>query len=201
MRTKDCSLALIASLQYLLPRQRVVFLLREVLDFPAAEVATMLGTSTAAVKSTLQRARARLQESAPAPDHIKLEPTEARVKELLDLYIEGFENADLAALEKALRTDASIELTGTLTWFSGRASCLRYLSHVIGSPRDWLMIPTLANGQPAAATYHKDSNGTYHALGVAVLTVTSAGISCITVFAGGPALVAKFGLPPIHSGP
>ena len=196
--SESLSLALIASLQYLLPRQRVVFLLREVLDFPAAEVATMLGTSTAAVKSTLQRARARLEEAAPSPDHIKLEPTGARAKELLGQYIAGFENADLIALEKALRTDASIELTGTRTWFSGRATCLRYLSHVIGSPGDWLMIPTLANGQPAAATYHNDGNGTYHALGAAVLTVTSAGIACITVFAGGPALVTKFGLPPTH---
>ena len=191
--SESLSLALIASLQYLLPRQRVVFLLREVLDFPAAEVATMLGTSPAAVKSTLQRARARLQ-AAPPPDHIKFEATGARVKELLDLYIEGFENADLTALEKALRTDASIELTGTRTWFSGRATCMRYLSHVIGSPGDWLMIPTFANGQPAAAAYHNDGNGTYHALGVAVLTATSTGIARITVFAGGPALVTKFGL-------
>jgi RNA polymerase sigma-70 factor, ECF subfamily len=188
-------LALIASLQYLPARQRAVLLLREVLGFSAAEVAAMLATSTAAVKSTLQRARARLDEVAPAPDSI-VEPTEPHARELLAHYIAGFENSDTAALEKALRTDAAIELVGTRTWFSGRVTCLRYLAHVIGSPGDWLMTPTLANGQPAAAAYYSDSDAAHRAFGAAVLTATPAGISRITVFAGGPALVAKFGLPP-----
>jgi NAD(P)-dependent dehydrogenase (short-subunit alcohol dehydrogenase family) len=44
-------LALIASPQYLPPRQRAVLVLRDVLEFPAAEVAVMLGTTTASVKS------------------------------------------------------------------------------------------------------------------------------------------------------
>jgi RNA polymerase sigma-70 factor, ECF subfamily len=187
-------LALIASLQYLPARQRAVLLLREVLGFPAAEVADMLGTSTAAVKSTLQRARARLEEVAPEPDHV-IEPTEPRARELLGQYIAGFENADIAALEKALRSDAAIEMIGTRTWFSGHATCLRYLAHVIGSPGDWLMIPAVANGQPAAVTYHRDAEAVYHAFGLALLTVAPAGITRITVFGGGPGLVAKFGLP------
>jgi hypothetical protein len=38
------------------------------------------------------------------------------------------------------------------------------------------------------------------ALGVAVLTATSAGVARITVFPGGPALVAGFGLPRTHPG-
>jgi RNA polymerase sigma-70 factor, ECF subfamily len=192
-------LALIASLQYLPARQRAVLLLREVLGFSANEVATMLGTSTAAVKSTLQRARARLDEVVPAQEGV-IEPTEPRARELLGQYIAGFENSDMTALEKALRTDAAIELVGTRTWFSGRATCLRYLTHVVGSPGTWLMTPTLANGQPAVAAYYHDADGTQHALGIGVLTVTPAGVTRITVFAGGPDLVATFGLPATHPG-
>ena len=95
-----------------------------------------------------------------------------------------------------MRTDAAIEMVGTRTWFSGRATCLRYLGHVIGSPGDWLMIPTLANGQPAAVAYYRDGDGTYQAFGLGLLTVTPAGIARITVFGGGPGLAARFGLPP-----
>jgi RNA polymerase sigma-70 factor, ECF subfamily len=192
-------LALVASLQYLPARQRAVFLLREALGFPAAEVAAMLGMSTAAVKSALQRARARLEDVASAPERL-IEPTDPAARVLLDLYIAGFENADTTALEKALRTDAAIEMVGTTTWFSGREACLRYLAQVIGAPGDWLMIPTLANGQPAAAAYYRDGSGTYHAFGLGVLTVAADGITRITVFGGGPDLVARFGLPRIHLG-
>jgi RNA polymerase sigma-70 factor, ECF subfamily len=180
-------LALIASLQYLPARQRAVLLLREVLGFPAAEVASMLGTSTPAVKSALQRARARLDEVSPAPERV-IEPTDPRARELLGQYIAGFENADTTALEKALRADASIEMVGTRTWFSGRETCLRYLAHVIGSPGDWRMVPTVANGQPAAIAHYRGG-----AFGLGVLTVTRAGISRITVFGGGPGLTARFG--------
>jgi RNA polymerase sigma-70 factor (ECF subfamily) len=163
-----------------------VLLLREVLRFPAAEVADMLGISTAAVKSTLQRARARLDEVAPAPERL-IEPTEPRARELLSQYIAGFENADITTLEKALRADAAIEMVGTRTWFSGRDTCLRYLAHVIGTPGDWRMTPALANGQPAAVARYRDSP-----FGLGVLTVTATGVSRITVFAGGPDLAARF---------
>jgi RNA polymerase sigma-70 factor (ECF subfamily) len=186
-------LALIASLQYLPGRQRATLILRDVLELPANAVAAMLDTTVPAVKSALQRARARLDAVDPGAQQIE-EPTEPRAQALLDLYIAGFENADMTALEQALRTDAAIEMVGTGTWFAGRATCLRYLARVIGTPGAWRMIATTANGQPAAAAYHRDDDGVHRAFGLGVLTVTSAGIARILVF-GEPDLVPKFGLP------
>jgi RNA polymerase sigma-70 factor, ECF subfamily len=108
------------------------------------------------------------------------------------------------AVDRHLIAVANLIATWTIdsarTWFSGKATCLRYLAHVIGSPGDWLMTPTLANGQPAAAAYYRDDDRTHQALGVAVLDATSTGVTRITVFPGGPALVARFGLPRTHPG-
>ncbi len=190
--------ALVASLQYLSARERATLILREVLSFPARDVATMLGTTVPAVKSALQRARARLDQADPAHQPID-ESVEPRARALLEDYIAGFENADTAALERALRADAAIELVGARTWFAGRATCLRYLTRVIGSSGDWRMVATSANRQPAAAAYRRDTDGVYRAFGLGVLTVTHAGIARIIVFAGDD-LVARCGLPLIHTG-
>jgi RNA polymerase sigma-70 factor, ECF subfamily len=179
-------LALVASLQHLPTQQRAVLLLREVLAFPAVDVAVMLGMSVAAVKSALQRARANIKDAAPTPDEIT-EPTEPRARELLEQYIAAFENADTAMLETALRHDAALEMVGSRTWFAGRATCVPYIStQVLGSPGDWRMVATTANCQPAAVAYHHGEP-----FGIAVLTTTQTGISRIMVF-GDPNLVAMF---------
>ncbi len=188
-------LALIASLQYLPPRQRAVLCLRDVLAFPATEVAVMLDITTASVKSALQRARARLGELALADGQIAA-PTAPRARALLDQYIAAFENADAAALERLLLEDATIEATPLRTWFAGRKTCIPFLrDRLLGSPGDWRMFATSANGQPAAAAYTRDQHGNYQPYGICVLTVTDAGIRRISSF-GDPRLVTVFGFRP-----
>jgi RNA polymerase sigma-70 factor (ECF subfamily) len=186
-------LALVATLQHLPAQQRAVLLLRDVLAFPAADVAAMLEISVAAVKSALQRARARMQDVAPSADEV-VEPTEPRARELLEKYMTAFENADTTLLEEALRHDAALELVGSRTWFAGRVTCLPYLAGVVGVPGDWQMVAIAANGQPAAAAYRRDEDGVLRAFGIAVLDVTATGIARIVVF-GDPGLVTLFGLP------
>jgi len=193
MSRESLRLALIASLQHLPAQQRAVLLLRDVLAFPAADVATMLDISVTAVKSALQRARARIQDIAPNADEV-IEPTEPRALELLDKYMSAFENADTTLLADALRHDAALEMVGSRTWFSGRATCLPYLAGVVGVQGDWRMVPIGANGQPAVAAYRRDDDGVRRAFGIAVLDVTATGIARIVVY-GDPGLVTLFGLP------
>jgi RNA polymerase sigma-70 factor (ECF subfamily) len=184
-------LALVAGLQYLPARQRAVLLLRDVLAFSAAEVAEMLDTTTAAVKSTLQRARARLDEASPRIEQVdRLRDPEERA--LLHRYIVAFEQADAAALERLLCDDATLEATPLRTWFAGRATCVPYLlARVLGSPGDWRMLPSRANGHPATVAYQRDEHGAYLPYGVVVLTPTHDGIAHIHAF-GEPGLVTRF---------
>ena len=189
----DLRLALVASLQYLPPRQRAVLLLRDVLKFPAADVAETLGTTTDGVKSTLARARARLAELSPSADTV-LEPNDAEARRQLERYVAAFETSDVALLEQLLRDDAVIE-TDARTWYAGKSVCVPYLrAYAMGSPGDWRMLPTLANGQPAVVAYRRGTDGVHYAYGVAVLTTTAAGLARITVFSGAR-LARRFGAP------
>ena len=171
-----------------------MLVLRDVLEFPA-EVAVMLGTTTPAIKSALQRARARLEELAKAADRIT-EPAAPQARALLDQYIAAFENADAAALERLLVHDATLEATPLRTWFAGHQACVSFLrTYILGSPGDWRMLATSANGQPAAAAGTRDQHGDYQPYRIVVLTVTSAGIRRVSSF-GDPGLVTMFGFRP-----
>jgi RNA polymerase sigma-70 factor (ECF subfamily) len=190
-------LALIAALQHLPARQRVVLILRDVLAWRAAEVAELLGTTTAAVKSALQRARARLEEAAPVEDQV-VEPAGADQRALLDRYMAAFEAADIAGLLQLLREDAQWEMPPLPAWFAGPQAIGRFLaSQLFGAPRAWRMVPTRANGQPAFAAYLRGPDGSYHAHAIQVLTVTAAGIARVVAFLD-PSLFVLFDLPATH---
>jgi RNA polymerase sigma-70 factor (ECF subfamily) len=189
-------LALIAGLQHLPARQRAILILREVLAFSAEETAEILGTTTAAVKSGLQRARARLNRLDPESEEL-LEPTDERARALLNGYIAAFESSDAGLLEQVLRIDATLEATPFRDWQAGRLKCIHLLrTHVLGAAGDWKMIPTAANRQPAAAVYHRDTDRTLRAHGIVVLTPTATGISRVVEFHD-PTLAVNFGFPDV----
>ena len=186
-------LALIASLQYLPGPQRAVLILRDVLAFPAADVAEILGTTTAAVKSSLQRARGRLRDLAPTADAVT-EPSEPEFRALVDQYAAAFERGDAAALKKLLSEDATLEATPLRTWFVGSATCVPFLrAFVLGGPGDWRMLPTATNGDPALAAYRR-SGEVYQAYGIVTFSASPTGITRVISF-GDPGLLPLFGFP------
>jgi RNA polymerase sigma-70 factor (ECF subfamily) len=193
-------LALIAALQYLPARQRAVLILRDVLGWRAAEVAGLLGTTTVAANSALQRARAQLQQAGLTEYEIR-EPADPGDLTLLNRYAKAFENADIAALTELLREDAVLEMPPLPTWYAGRDHIGMFLgAHVLRTHGDFRLLPTKANGQPALAEYRRGPDGTYRAFGVQVLTVTATGIKAICAFLD-PALPARFGFPPELTAP
>jgi RNA polymerase sigma-70 factor, ECF subfamily len=187
-------LAYVAALQHLSARQRAVLILRDVLGWPAAQVADLLGTTTTAVNSGLRRARAQLAQALPAEDELA-EPAELDRRALLDRFASAIENADAGALAQLLAEDVALEMPPVRTWFAGRQAVVAFTaSRLFTEPGGLRLVPVMANGQPAFAVYQRDSGGAYHAHAVQVLTVTTTGITRIVAFTG-PGLFTSFGLP------
>jgi RNA polymerase sigma-70 factor (ECF subfamily) len=175
-------LALVAALQALPPRQRAAWLLCEVADTPLAEASATLDISVAALKSLLQRARKRIDELSVTEDGLA-EPTDVGAVWVLDRYLAAFINSDLVALTRLLSDDAILEMTGTTTWFRGKATCELFLAgQAIGRAGDWRMLALRANGQLAAAAYRRDDYGSYHPFAIVVLATTSTAITRISLF-------------------
>ncbi|MGC1212856.1 MAG: sigma-70 family RNA polymerase sigma factor [Micromonospora sp.] len=191
-------LAIVAALQLLPPRQRAILILRDVLDWSAAEVADALATTPAAVNSGLQRARARLGTTAVREEQVA-EPADRDRRALVDRYVAAFERADVAALTRLLTDDAVLEMPPVLNWYVGRERYGRFIARVFAMRgTDWRMLPTAANGQPALAAYVRDGDG-YVPHTLQVLTVTDVGISRNVVFQE-PEVFAAFGLTPLPVG-
>jgi RNA polymerase sigma-70 factor (ECF subfamily) len=187
-------LAFVAALQYLSARQRAVLILRDVLDWPAAEVAELLGTTTTAVNSGLRRARAQLARALPAEDELA-EPAERDRRAVLDRFAAAIEDADGRALAELLREDAALEMPPVLTWFTGRQAVAGFIAaHFLTEPGGLRLVPVVANGVRAFAVYGRGPGGGYRAHAVLVPTVTATGIARIVAFQD-PGLFGVFGLP------
>lgn len=187
-------LAFIAALQHLPPRQRAVLILRDVLQWRAAEVAELLGTTTTAVNSMLQRARAQLDQAAPAEDDIA-EPDAADQRELLDRYVMAFEAKDIPAIVELFTKDAVWEMPPFTAWYQGAENIGRLIDAQCPAegPGDMRLIPTEANGQPAFGLYMRDGD-VYRPFNLPVLTLSPSGITHVASFFD-LRLFATFGLP------
>ena len=187
-------LAFVAAMQYLPARQRAILILREVLEFSAAEVADILATTPAAVNSGLQRARARLDDVSAAEDRIA-EPSDPATRALIDQYVAAFETADVPALTRLLTDQVVMEMPPVPLWFVGPQHYGQFIDRVyrMNGPH-WRMLRTTANGQPAVGAYVRHDTDAYQAHTLQVFSVTPSGISRNVVF-WDRHLFELFGLP------
>jgi RNA polymerase sigma-70 factor, ECF subfamily len=189
----DLRLALVAAMQSLPPRQRAVLLLREVLEFSAAEVAAQLDTTVPAVNSALQRARAAL---ADVGDPVEVtEPDDLVVQSVVQRYMEAFEAADVPALVRLLTDDAVMEMPPVPLWYRGSRDYGLFMERVfeLRGP-GWLVRSLSANRQPAFAAYAPDPAGGHGLHTLQVLTIARGQIARNVVFAD-PAVFDAFDLP------
>ncbi|WP_406313403.1 sigma-70 family RNA polymerase sigma factor [Streptomyces sp. NBC_00114] len=189
----DMRLALVAAMQVLPPRQRAVLVLREVLEFTAAEVAGQLGTTTAAVNSALQRARAGLAEAGGMEE--VAEPDDPEARAVLQLYVRAFEAADVPALVRLLTDEAILEMPPVPLWFRGSRDYGLFMERVFAMRgTGWRMRHLTANGQPALAAYAPEPGGGHRLHTLQVFTVTGGRIAHNVVFAD-PHVFEAFELP------
>ena len=205
-------IAFLAALQLLTPRQRAVFVLRDVLGWSAKETATLLETSVAAANSALQRARGEMQAHLPAR---RLEwgaasGTTESERALLRRFMDALERADAAAISALLRDDVVATMPPVPSWHDGRAAIVSALAQSL--PPDapehmgrFKALPVGANLQPAAAFYLRRPGETvFRPFAIDVLRVEDDRVAEITSFIVpgaleeidfGLDLFAAFGLP------
>lgn len=196
---EQITLAFIVALHRLPPRQRAVLLLRDVLDWPAGEVASFLDTTIPAVKSALHRGRALLAEERGAAEGEDAWRLEGAGQSRLDAYVAAWESADGDAFARLLKDDATFSMPPIPAWYQGRETIRALVARTVFGGEDafgrWRLRPTRANGQPALVVYRqREDSGDYDAYGIQVITFAGEAISDVITFRD-PALPGRFGFP------
>lgn len=193
---QSVALAFIAALQHLPGTQRAVLLLREVLEYSAAETAHMLGTTTASVNSALQRAQKSVKDKMPErAQAVELQALESTgVDQLLRDLIDTWERRDVAGFVSLLCEDVRFTMPPLPAWFNGRESVSKFISErMFATP--WRLRRLWANGQPGLACYMQHPGTEVFRLGaVNVLAFRAGRISGIHAFLD-PVVHRRFDLP------
>jgi RNA polymerase sigma-70 factor (TIGR02960 family) len=190
-------LAFVVALQRMPPRQAAILVLRDVLGYPSAVVASMLDTTETAVKGALQRARAALDARRAAGRSPAPPPGSTDEQHLTRRFAEAFAAADVERLVALLTDDAWLSMPPAPHEYCGIPAITGFFrtSMRILRTRRLALVPTRANTQPAFGAYLAESAQTSAGpAGLIVLTLTGDRIEAITRFHTN-SLLPRFGLP------
>ncbi|HKH04370.1 MAG TPA: sigma-70 family RNA polymerase sigma factor [Acidimicrobiales bacterium] len=201
---ESITLAFVAALAHLPPRQRAVLILREVLRWHADEVAALLDTTVASVNSALQRARATLDargldaEGAPAgTGPAGAGAIDEAGRDLVARYVDAFERYDLEALTALLHEDATLSMPPYELWLPNAAEVVRWLDGPGRGCAGSRLVPVAASGSPAFGQYRPAASGPGHEpFSLQVIETAGDRVTAINAFLDTDALFPLFGLPP-----
>jgi RNA polymerase sigma-70 factor (ECF subfamily) len=199
------TLAFVAALQSLPPRQRAVLILRDVLGWGIAEVAALLAISPAAVHSALYRARRALERSQHGKDLARLPaaPSDLEQEQLLARYLQAWEAADVDGLVQLLKEDASFSMPPLPFWCRGRPAIRDFVERYVldgEAGGRWKLLPIRASGQPAFGWFRREpGQDSYTAFAIQVIDIRAGQVADVTTF-GFPMLFPFFGLPVMLGG-
>jgi RNA polymerase sigma-70 factor (TIGR02960 family) len=196
---ENVELAFVAALQNLPANQRAVLILREVLEFSAAEVAEALDTTVASVNSALQRARKAVDHRIVAgSQEAELRALGAEgQQDLVATFVAAWARADVAGILDMLAEDVRFAMPPFPAWFVGRTHVGQFLSERTFA-RSWRLRPMVANGQLAFACYVNKpeiSPGRFELAVINVVTLRDGRIAEMNAFLD-PDVHRWFGLPP-----
>jgi len=199
---ESVSLAFLAALQVLPPRQRIVLILADVMDWPMGEIADTLAASLSSVTSLLHRARLTMKQRhiPEGKDMARMKMPSDQTRELLDRYVRAWESADIKGIISLLADEATFPMPPLPIWVQGREVVAELISRNImagDAQGRWKLVPVRANGQDGFAFYRIDeADQLYHAYAFQILTIVDGLVSDVTTF-GMTSLFDHFGLPPV----
>jgi RNA polymerase sigma-70 factor (ECF subfamily) len=195
---ESVELAFVAALQHLPANQRAVLILREVLEFSAAEAAELLDTTVPAINSALQRARKTVDTRLADGQAAEIRALGKQgADDLVAEFVAAWESRNVAALLDLLADDAHFSMPPIPAWFAGKEAIGRFLGERVFQS-EWRVAPAHANGQLAVACYERREGAEQFEVScVKVLTLRGGRIVGLTGFLD-PAVHRHFGLPNVR---
>ncbi|GAA4881129.1 sigma-70 family RNA polymerase sigma factor [Serinicoccus chungangensis] len=183
VETEDTQLAFVAALQDLPPLQRAVLVLRDVLQLSAAETAQALETTVASVNSALQRSRATIGDGLERAGRRVTELSHGE-REVFAAFCDAFERYDVPAVVGVMTDQAVWQMPPFDQYYLGPDDIAALINSQCpaNGPRDLRMVPTVANGQPAAGMYLRDEHGVYRAFQLCVVDLRRGEITGVVGF-------------------
>lgn len=178
-------LAYLVAVQHLAPRPRAALILRDVVGWPAKDVAELLGDSVNSVNSALQRARAGMREHLPAERQDWTGGAGDRATlELVRRFTDASVATDVDRIATMLRDDVRCSMPPTPGLQVGRDAVLAdWVEGGFAEMTGLRAVPTSVNRQPAVAYYlRREGGGDHLPLALDVLRIAGGQVTEITIF-------------------